>query len=106
MKIAVIGDAHFIIGFQLAGVKDAFEVNNKEDFKKVIEKVRNMNDLAIVIIQRDKVYEFRRMIDEWKREKSIYPVILELPGLKEKEVYEDPMREIIKRAIGIDVLKR
>ena len=106
MKIATIGDKDFIVGFQLAGIKVVYEVGCLDDAKRSIEEVKKFKDLAVVIIQRDISQKLKGYIAEWKKEKDIYPVILELPGFHEKGVYEDPMREVIKRAIGIDILKR
>ncbi len=106
MKIVAIGDKNFVVGFQLAGIKIVYEVSNLEDAKHSIDEVKKFKDLAIIIIQRDISQKLKDYIAEWKKEKDIYPVILELPGFHEKGVYEDPMREVIKRAIGIDILKR
>lgn len=106
MRIIVIGDNEFITGFQLAGIKDTYECEDPWEAKKILEEVKDMNDVAIVIIPQSIGRKIREFLNEWKREKGIYPVILELPGRKETEKFEDPMRELVKRAIGIDILKR
>jgi len=106
MRIVAIGDLDFIAGFQLAGVKDVFEAEDAWKAKNAMEMVKEMRDVAIVIIQRRFARENRDFIEEWKAKKGIYPIILELPDHREKGEYDDPMRDVIKRAIGIDMMKR
>ena len=106
MRIAVVGNSDFITGFQLAGIKDVYEAPDEWKAKNILEEIRDMRDVAIVIIPKRFAYKIRGFIDEWKREKGIYPVILELPDVHEEETYEDYMREIVKRALGIDIMKR
>ena len=106
MRIVVVGSSDFIIGFQLAGIKDVYEAEDEWKAKSVLEEIKGMENVAIVIIPKRISYKIRDFIDEWKREKDIYPVILELPDVHEREEYEDYMREIVKRALGIDIMKR
>ncbi len=106
MRIVAIGDVDFIAGFQLAGVKNVYEASDSWKAKNALEVVREMRDIAIVIIQRRFANELRDYLDEWKMNKGIYPIILELPDHREKGEYEDPMRDVIRRAIGIDMMKR
>ncbi|OYT60592.1 V-type ATP synthase subunit F [Euryarchaeota archaeon ex4484_178] len=106
MRIVAVGDRDFVAGFRLAGVEKVYEANNAWNARNVLEMIREMQGIAIVIVQRRFARELRDFMAEWKAEKGIYPVILELPDHRERGEYEDPMREIIKRAIGIDILKR
>ena len=106
MRIVVIGNVNFVTGFQFAGVKDVYEADDSWQARKNLEIIKEMRDVAIVIIQRSYARELKRYIDEWRNKKNIYPIILELPDRKEKGEYEDPMRNVIRRAIGIDIMKR
>ena len=106
MRIVAVGNIDFIAGFQLAGIKDVYEAPDTWQARKVLEIVKELEDVAIVIIQRSYARELRKYIEEWRNEKGIYPVILELPDHREKGEYEDPMRDVIRRAIGIDMMKR
>ncbi|MCD6276335.1 V-type ATP synthase subunit F [Euryarchaeota archaeon ex4484_178] len=105
MRIVVVGSRDVVNGFQLAGIKDVYECEDSWRAKEILEEIRDMKDVAIVLIPTIISKEIRDFINEWKREKGIYPVILEIPDRKEIE-YEDPMRELVRRAIGIDILKR
>jgi V/A-type H+-transporting ATPase subunit F len=106
MRIVAVGDTDFIAGFQLAGVKDVYEASDSWKAKNALEIIRDMHDVAIVIIQRRFAREIRDYINEWKESKWIYPIILELPDHRERGEHEDQMRDVIKRAIGIDMMKR
>ncbi len=105
MRIIVVGDRDMVNGFQLAGIKDTYEAEDPWRVKEILNDVKDMSDVAVVIISRRIAHEIRDYINEWKKEKSIYPIILEIPDKKEVEV-EDPMRDLVRRAIGIDILKR
>jgi len=105
MRIIVVGDRDMVNGFQLAGIKDTYEAEDTWRVKEILNDVKDMSDVAVVIISRRIAHEIRDYINEWKKEKSIYPIILEIPDKKEVEV-EDPMRDLVRRAIGIDILKR
>ncbi len=106
MKVAIIGDDDFVIGFQMGGVKLVYSCATPDDALKSIEKIRDMRDIAVLVIQRSYADKVREYINEWKHKKDIYPVILELPGYGDREAKEDPMRNVIKRAIGVDIMKR
>ncbi len=106
MRIVVLGDVEFITGFQLAGVKDVYLCEDGWKAKNILEDVKDMKDVAIVVIPRDIASGIRNFINEWKSEKGIYPVILELPHLHERGKFEDPLRNLIRRAIGVDIMKR
>jgi len=105
MRIIVVGDRDMVNGFQLAGIKDTYEAEDPWRVKEILNDVKDMGDVAVVIISRRIAHEIRDYINEWKKEKGIYPIILEIPDKKEVEV-EDPMRDLVRRAIGIDILKR
>ncbi len=105
MRIIVVGDRDMVNGFQLAGIKDTYEAEDPWRVKEILNDVKDMSDVAIVIMSRRIANEIRDYINDWKKEKGIYPIILEIPDKKEVEV-EDPMRDLVRRAIGIDILKR
>ncbi len=105
MKIVVVGNRDMVNGFQLAGIKASYEVEDAWMAKEILKDLKSAEDIAIIIISRRMANEIRDFLNDWKKEKGIYPIILEIPEKKEGE-YEDPMRELVKRAIGVDILKR
>ncbi len=106
MKIVVVGDRDVVNGFRLAGIKYSYVVEDSWKAQEILNDIKEMNDVAIVIIPRRIAESIRDFINEWKMEKDIYPVILEIPDRKEVGEFKDPMRDIVRRAIGIDILKR
>ena len=98
MEVAVVGDSELAMGFKLIGIKKIFEAESKEDLKSNFKKA--LEDDVGVIITNDKAIEkldqrFRRKV-----ESSISPIIVVLS--KESGASEN-LREMIKKAIGIDL---
>ncbi len=106
MRIVAVGQSETVIGFQLAGIKDVYEVNDEWEAENVLREIKDMPDVAIVILPRGIANKIRKFLNDWKMEKGIYPVILEIPDVQEEEKYEDPMRSLIRRAIGVDIYNK
>ena len=101
MEIVVIGDQHTLTGFSLAGVKRVYGTDEgKENLKKILS-----DDTAGVLIITERFAEKNReVLENHKSSKRMTPIVVEVPdtsGPVERKV--DPIRELIKRAIGADV---
>lgn len=97
-KIAALGSSEFIVGFELAGIKDTYEASDNP--LEEIEKVQEDKDLSIVIIE-EKVLE---KLDDHKKlavEDSISPVFIPLST----EATQEGLRRLIRKSIGIDLWK-
>jgi len=86
MEVVVIGEKNTITGFSLAGVKRTYlpEDGMTERFAE----------------------DNRKAIEDHQSSKRVTPIIVEVPDITgpiEREV--DPIRELIRRAIGADVSK-
>ena len=108
-ELAVIGDEDTIIGFGLTGIKhlvmieDDFE--DKEIFISIRELIETPNIGFIIITQRI-AERIRSDFERLKVEKPLYPIIIELPDKRgELPDHEDPIKNLIKRAIGMEVVK-
>jgi V/A-type H+-transporting ATPase subunit F len=98
MEVAVVGDSELAMGFKLIGIKQIYESESKDDLKSNFKKA--MEGDVGVIITNDKAIDkldqrFRRKV-----ESSISPIIVVLS--KESGASEN-LREMIKKAIGIDL---
>jgi V/A-type H+-transporting ATPase subunit F len=102
MKIGVVGDFATITGFRLAGVKEAYEV---EEPKAAVETLKKLmkDDVGLIIIT-------ERLADEIRDETAAliegktFPLIVEIPdkrGPVEGKV--DPIMALIKRAVGVEI---
>ena len=97
-KIGVLGGSEFIVGFQLPGIRDTFEVSDEplED----IERIKSDKDISVVIID-DKILSKLKEHDKLKIEDSIDPVFIPLST----EVTQESLRRLIRRSMGVDLWK-
>lgn len=103
-KIAIIGDQDTVTGFMLGGIKEGYPVKNMEDAGKTLEELVR-KDYSIVITTEKIGDEFRELINNLTSERAL-PMIIEIPdktGSIERET--DPLRELIKRVIGVEMVK-
>ncbi len=108
-SIAVIGDEDTVIGFGLAGIKNAVTVTNDSDKVEVISSLKGLiktPGLGFIIITEKIAENIRPELERLKAEKALYPIFIEIPD-KGGELPErlDPIRGLIKRAIGMEVIK-
>lgn len=100
MKMAVIGDMNFVIGFMLAGIVDIYEVKNDEEIVKAVEDVLKRNDIGVVAIKPEFLKKLpvalRREIEE--RVEPTFVAVGVTGGVEE-------IREKIRKAIGVDLWK-
>ena len=102
MKIAVLGDRDTALGFKLAG---AHEVYAFEDSPLEMERLRNKlrelverGDIGIILIT--EMFAQRVEIPD-----VTIPIILQVPDKSGSKFGEEALREIVRRAIGVE-LKR
>lgn len=103
MKISVIADRDTVNGFALAGIKDLYAVDNREEAKKALAEVMENPDMGVVIITERYALYLTDDIRRWREEKPLYPLIVEIQDKKGKVEREDPIRVLIKRAVGLDI---
>lgn len=100
--IVVIGDAVMTTGFRLAGVTDTHTVEDA-DVEKTLRSQMNREDAGLIIIS-DRNYETL----SWKLKKHIEatakPVVVPVPDRHGSVAQEESLRELVKRAMGLDLL--
>ena len=101
-ELAVVGDSEFVMGFQLIGIKKIFEGETRQELKdKFTQALRDIN-VGIIVTNDSSIKKldqnFRRNV-----ENSITPVVV---VLSIDEFAQDNLRDMIKKAIGIDLLAR
>ena len=101
MELVVIADEHSAAAFRLAGVQRVYEsVSAQENLPALLAE----ETVGLVIVTERVADEHRKIIDDHKASKRITPIVVEVPdvnGPVEREI--DPIRELIRRAIGADV---
>jgi len=98
VRIAVIGDRHTVLGFSLAGVEGKEPNGNP---REVLMKFMDQDDLGVLIVTSGVADELRKDLDRMKKERY-YPIIVEIPEYG-KELTEDHIRELLKKAVGMDI---
>ncbi len=94
MKIAVIGDKDTIALFRMAGVKECY--GEEEKFDEIVKR----DDIAILVVSGKFCNRLRSKIVYHRLAKNL-PIIVELP--EKKEEWEDTIRKLIVRAVGVEV---
>jgi V/A-type H+-transporting ATPase subunit F len=103
MRISVIGDFDTIVGFRLAGIKDAHEVEDPKEAVEILRELIRDEDVGLIIITERLADEIR---SETKKmfEGRVTPLLVEIPdksGPIEKKV--DPIKELIRKAVGVEI---
>ena len=97
-KTAVLGSNEFIVGFQLAGIKDTFEISNNP--MNDINSLKNKKEHGIVIIE-EKIMEGMEKHDREDTEYSVEPVFIPIST----KVEQDSLKRLIKKSVGVDLWK-
>ena len=103
MKVSVIADRDSVMGFALAGIKDLYAVDNREEAKNALAEVMQNPDMGVVIITERYALYLQEDIRRWREEKPLYPLIVQIQDKKGELEREDPIRILIKRAVGLDI---
>ncbi len=103
-KVAIIADPDTVTGFMLGGIKEGYPVENMEEAGNTLDDLIR-KDYSIIITTEKIGDEFREKINNLTSERAL-PMIIEIPdktGSIERET--DPLRELIKRVIGVEMVK-
>ncbi|MDO5850932.1 MAG: V-type ATP synthase subunit F [Methanobacteriaceae archaeon] len=102
--IAIMADPDSVTGFMLGGIKSGFPVRDTEEAKKTLKQLVK-DEYSIIIITEKYGDVLRDDIEKYTGSKAL-PMIIEVPdksGSIEKE--SDPMNELIKKVIGVEMVK-
>jgi len=99
-ELAVVGNSEFVRGFELIGIKKIFEGESREAIKLAFDTALKDYNVGIIVtnnIALDKLeHNFRRQV-----ENSVTPVTVVLTSATGGA--QENLREMIKKAIGIDL---
>jgi V/A-type H+-transporting ATPase subunit F len=102
MKIAVLGDRDTALGFRLAGAHEVYVFEeNPLDIERLRNKLRELverDDIGIILIT-------ERLAEKVELPDVKLPIILQVPDKFGSRLGEKALREIVRRAIGVE-LKR
>ena len=98
VKTAVLGSNEFVVGFQLAGIKETVEVSDNP--LQDINNLKNNKEIGIVVID-EKIMENLDKHDRIDVEDSVDPVFIPVST----KVEQDSLKRLIKKSIGVDLWK-
>jgi len=81
----------------LAGLTDVYEVKNDEEAVKAINELANNENIAFIVITERIAESIKDKI------KNIDKVIVEIPDKQGKLDRIDPVKELIRKAIGVSM---
>ncbi|AFK21934.1 V-type ATP synthase subunit F [Pyrococcus sp. ST04] len=101
MKVVVMGDSDTVVGFKLAGVHEVYEFDYSElSIERARNKLRELverEDVGIILIT-ERLAEKIGELPEVN-----LPIILQIPD-KFGSIYgEELLKEIVRRAIGVEI---
>lgn len=104
-KIAYVGNNLLNVGFKIAGVTEAYVASDTATAESKMRELTARDDIGIIIITSSvrKMVRDRRLSETISS--SLLPLIMEIPELNEQILEEDTLRNLIMRAIGIDITK-
>ena len=97
-QLAAIGPEDFVLGFQLAGIKRVVSTT-PETYPENIDGLLDEEDVGIIITRSNDVEQLPPQLRE-RVSTSVEPVVIQLGGGA-----GEGLREKIRSAIGIDLLK-
>lgn len=102
-EIAVIADNATCLGFRLAGVQQAFAAEGKQAEKK-LEEMLEKESIGIIIIN-EKLLDKMDFRLKKKLDRKAKPVVITVPDKKGGEAETESLKALIKRAIGIELIR-
>ena len=96
VKIAVIGGSEFVLGFQLAGIKDVIEVTG--NYFNELKNLKNKTEIGVIVVD-EKIMQSLESYQRTEIEASVEPVFIPVST----KVEQDSLKRLIKKSIGIDL---
>ena len=100
MKIAVMGEKDFMLGFEVGGVKVSCDIND-QNYVERFEEYFDKKEIGIIIMD-EKFYKKMPGRIKKKLEKTISPVVI---SISPEGSGGADLSELIKRCLGVDLWK-
>jgi vacuolar-type H+-ATPase subunit F/Vma7 len=104
-RIAVVGGHSLELGFKIAGITTAYPAETGAEAEPIIHKLMQDEGVGIIVIAASLAGQIRdRKINE-ALTSSMKPLFIVVSDPGQKEEYKDNLRQLIIRALGIDIMK-
>ena len=98
VKISAIGGSEFVLGFQLAGIRDTMEISG--NYFDELKELKSKKEAGVVIVD-EKIMESLEPYQRAEIEASVEPVFIPVSAKAE----QDSLKRLIKKSIGVDLWK-
>ncbi|MBL7055425.1 V-type ATP synthase subunit F [Candidatus Woesearchaeota archaeon] len=96
VNVAVLGSNEFVVGFQLAGIKNIVEAT--DDHFNDIKEIKNKEGVGIVVLEQ-KIMDSLDEVQRQEVEDSVEPVFIPVSI----ELEQESLKRLIKKSIGVDL---
>lgn len=103
-KIVVIGSEQVTLGFKLSGIH-SYTIADVGEAEALLRELLQDSSIGLIILGSGIVSQIRdrKLLDLVSS--SILPMVIEIPALGAERKEDDLLRNLIMRAIGIDIGK-
>ncbi|HUT80935.1 MAG TPA: V-type ATP synthase subunit F [Candidatus Bathyarchaeia archaeon] len=105
MKIVSLTNPQIAMGLRLGGLKECYIISDPDEAGEKLLELSKDSETGIIIIDDDIARLHHKLIDNIRSSKKTFPIIVEIQSSDKKEITEgvDPLKDLIKRAIGVDI---
>ncbi len=96
--MSVLGSNEFVVGFQLAGIKDTIEVSSNP--MNDINKLKSQKEAGVVVVE-ERILKGMDKHQRLEVEDSVDPVFIPVST----KIEQDSLKRLIKKSIGVDLWK-
>jgi V/A-type H+-transporting ATPase subunit F len=101
MRILVIGHPEAVLGFSLVGVGGQ-AAQSAADVDRALDAALSAKDIGIVLVTRDAARLTASRMEQLKLRNDV-PLVIEIPSPEGAPTDQASLRELVQRAIGIQV---
>ena len=93
------------MGLRLGGLKECHVIDNPEECGDLLVELTQDTDTGILLVDDEIARIHHKLIDQIRANKKTFPIIVEIQTKAKTEAGEgiDPLKDLIKRAIGVDI---
>ena len=103
--IAVVGSHSLELGFKIAGITTSYKCDTGAEAEVAIQKLMQDSGIGIIVLAANLAKEIKDRKIREALANSMKPLFIVVSDFGDKEEYEDDLRQLIIRALGVDIMK-
>jgi vacuolar-type H+-ATPase subunit F/Vma7 len=104
-KIAVVGGHALELGFKISGITTSYTCETGPEAEAAVQKLMQDDQVGIIVLAANLAREIRDRKVREALTSSMKPLFIVVAEPGDKEEYEDNLRQLIIRALGVDIMK-